>query len=66
MNVKLKSRTFWFTIWAATFITVTSVFSLAAEFDATWITPINTILAAQVIVYTGGQKWIDSKKKTED
>ena len=46
MKEKMKSRKFWFTLWAALMVTYIIVRSIETGYDATWITAAVAILVA--------------------
>ena len=43
---KMKSRKFWFTLWAALMVTYIIVRSIELNYDATWITAAVAVLSA--------------------
>jgi len=54
---KLKSRTFWFAVWAAILLT----YIVLKEFTYPWVTQIGTLLVSVIAIYIGGNKYVNSK-----
>jgi hypothetical protein len=53
VNAKLKSRKFWFTIWAALTASVVMFFSIYKGYDASWMPGTLSLLVSVVAAYVG-------------
>lgn len=62
MNKKMKSRKFWFTVWAATMASGVMGFSIITRFDASWMPGTLALLVGVVTAYVA---ILASKKKKE-
>ena len=63
MTKKIKSRKFWFTVWAALSASIVMFFSVWLKFEASWMTPALALLIGIVTAYVAIGA---SKKKKEE
>lgn len=53
MNKKMKSRKFWFSVWAAATFTTIGALSIILKFDAGWLSSSMFVLAGIPAAYVG-------------
>ena len=63
MNNKIKSRKFWFTVWAALTASLVMLFSILESYDASWMPGTLALLVGIVTAYVAIGS---SKKKKEE
>lgn len=63
MNTKMRSRKFWFTVWATVMVTYIIVRAIETAYDATWMT---AALAVLIAIPAGYVAIGSAKKKKEE